>query len=189
MTRLQNKRNAILKATLELLIEYDLQSTSMTRIATHANVGMGTIYNYFESKEALVSTLFNEIHHAMITTMFTNYPEQAGIQERFFHVWRLKCKYFIEHPQEFIFVERFTASPYVKPNIDKTLLNTLAQLDIMFEDAKQQGLLKQLPKSFFIPIVNGSLGALIRSHVMGTIVLDEDAIELAIHACWDAVKS
>jgi TetR/AcrR family transcriptional regulator, repressor of fatR-cypB operon len=37
-----------------MILEYGLQDISMSQIAQRAGVGMGTIYNYFASKEDLV---------------------------------------------------------------------------------------------------------------------------------------
>lgn len=189
MVKTSDKREAILEATLELLVERDLQSTSMSLVAERAGVGMGTIYNYFESKEVLIKDLFRELTLSLLEAMFANYPEEASIQERFFHIWRVKCEYFIERPKEFIFTERFANSPYITSDVMREVQSASAKLDILFDDARAQGVVKDLPRAFFIPIVNGALGALIRSHIVGVIVLDEEAIDVAVEACWDAVKS
>lgn len=183
-----DKREAILEATLELLVERDLQSTSMALIAGRAGVGMGTIYNYFESKEALIRELFRKLTLSLLEAMFAAYPEEASIKERFFHIWRVKCEYFIERPKEFIFTERFANSPYITPNVMREVQSASAKLDALFDDARAQGIVKDLPRAFFIPIVNGALGALIRNHIVGAIVLDEEAINVAVEACWDAIK-
>ena len=56
----QNKREAILKAAMELFGELGYDGTTMPMIADRAKVGAGTIYRYFENKETLVNLLFQD---------------------------------------------------------------------------------------------------------------------------------
>lgn len=48
-----DKRKAILETTLELIRQYGLQGTPISLIAKNANVAAGTIYRYFQNKEAI----------------------------------------------------------------------------------------------------------------------------------------
>lgn len=52
--REQKKRN-ILRAALDLFMEYGVQKVSIAEIANKANVSQVTIYNYFESKHNLIN--------------------------------------------------------------------------------------------------------------------------------------
>ncbi|MEZ5022656.1 MAG: helix-turn-helix domain-containing protein [Chitinophagales bacterium] len=55
-----DKKESILEATLKLTTEIGWVDTSTALIAKEANVGMGTIYRYFQSKEQLFyDLLFN----------------------------------------------------------------------------------------------------------------------------------
>ena len=55
-----DKREAIMQAALELFVERGFYGTAVPEIADRAGVGAGTIYRYFESKEALVNALYRE---------------------------------------------------------------------------------------------------------------------------------
>jgi len=43
-----------MQAGLELFAQYSIESTSIAMIAKHAGISKGLMYNYFESKEALI---------------------------------------------------------------------------------------------------------------------------------------
>ncbi len=47
------KEKLILEAAAEVFLKFGFKKTSIDDIAAHAGVGKGTIYNYFQSKEAL----------------------------------------------------------------------------------------------------------------------------------------
>ena len=53
-----DKREAILDAALELFAERTFDGTAVPLIAERAGVAAGTIYRYFDSKEALVNALY-----------------------------------------------------------------------------------------------------------------------------------
>jgi len=48
-----NKEQLILNAAVEVFLKYGYKKTSIDDIATHAKIGKGTVYNYYQSKEAL----------------------------------------------------------------------------------------------------------------------------------------
>jgi len=53
-----DKREAIMGAALDLFVERGFHGTAVPEIAQAAGVGAGTIYRYFEHKEALVNALY-----------------------------------------------------------------------------------------------------------------------------------
>ena len=55
-------RGKILEAAFELMAKKGYEATSISQIAQHAGISKGLIYNYFDSKEAMLKAL---IHHAM----------------------------------------------------------------------------------------------------------------------------
>ena len=72
----------------ELLREHGFHGTPISLIADKANVGTGTIYRYFESKEKLINELFTEIKKRVIRAMLKDYREEGTYKERFKHLWK-----------------------------------------------------------------------------------------------------
>src|SRR5438270_13551604 len=63
------KREAILRAALELVAENGLLHTPMSLISKRSRASAGIIYHYFESKEDLLETLYWRIKKDMTHTM------------------------------------------------------------------------------------------------------------------------
>ena len=55
--RAQEKYEAILRACAEVLREEGYERTTTAKVAAHAGVGKGVLYQYFPNREALVATL------------------------------------------------------------------------------------------------------------------------------------
>lgn len=64
---LRNRKKAqreqrIMQAGRELFIKKGFGDTTMEEIAERAEVGVGTLYNYFKNKNALLVAIFDEVH-------------------------------------------------------------------------------------------------------------------------------
>ncbi|MDD2501729.1 MAG: TetR/AcrR family transcriptional regulator, partial [Geobacter sp.] len=58
----------------------------------------------------------------------------------------------------------------------------------LFEEARQQGLIKDLPLPVIFALAFGPLLFISRDHIYGLITLDDLLIEETVRACWDALK-
>jgi AcrR family transcriptional regulator len=58
--KIEEKKAQISKAAKELFIERGFHATSMRDIAKKANVSLGNVYNYFETKEAIFESIIND---------------------------------------------------------------------------------------------------------------------------------
>ena len=69
MAEQNTKREQILRATLELILENGLQAASMSLISRRAEVPVGTIYRIFPGKEALVNALYQECRDLLFASI------------------------------------------------------------------------------------------------------------------------
>lgn len=188
MTELSDKREAILRATLKLIVDHGLESTPMSLIGKEAGVGMGTIYHYFPSKEELVNALYRELKQRVHDSMMQGYQYEAPIRERFFRLWRNLFNYYLRHPYEFLFMEQVGFSPILTEET-KAVGYKLYEAPIqLFEQAREAQVIKNLPLSLLGFISGAPLNTLVRGHLANHITLTDDLIEAAITACWDAIK-
>jgi len=56
---IEKRRSVIEEATKELLIKQGFHATSMRDISKRANVSLGNLYNYYETKEAIFESIIN----------------------------------------------------------------------------------------------------------------------------------
>ncbi len=183
-----SKRDQIIVATRNLIFEQGLQDVSMSQIAQQAEVGMGTIYNYFASKEELVFCLYNEIKMAMSAFALADYDETQPIVRRFLTLLSNVASYGIQHPREFRLVEQLAKVPFIQEKMatyDYELTHVITQL---FVEAQNQHLLKAMPPDVMALMIGGALNALIEAHTTQQIKLDNALIEKTVSACWDAIK-
>ena len=186
-----NKRSDIVQAAQELFAERGFHATPIAQIAKRAGVAAGTIYRYFEAKDALVTALHEELADKMCATLREGYPVGRPLRERFFHLTRKFPQYLIANPHHFRYMAQYCHSPY---GIDDRMYGLLEKpgnqeiLSNLFEEGKAQKILKDLPVVVLCSLAFGPLISLIRAHILGFVDLDESLIKRTREACWDAIK-
>ena len=166
------KIDDILRATLKLVIQKGIHNTPMSLISKEAGVGMGTIYNYFKSKEVLINALYLKLKGEEAEHMLKDYKKGMSVRKSFFFFWNNIFNYFIIHPQEFQFLEQFYFSELTK----------------VYEQGQQQEILKKGDILQQIYFTHGALASLAKFHILGDIQLDGEGIDKAITSAWDALK-
>lgn len=160
----------------------------MSLIADEADVGMGTIYHYFQNKETLVNVLYKELKVKVNHAMLANYSRESPIRERFFQIWRNLFHHYLENPLLFQFLEQYAYSPTITMETRHIGYKLWEEPIRLFHDAKQQQVIKDLPIDLMMNIASSPVISLVRSHIAGQIALDNAMVEAAITACWDAIK-
>ena len=186
-----DKREEIVRASLELIAELGFHGAPMAMIADRAGVGAGTIYRYFENKVVLITELYRELEERIYPVIQEEYAPERPIRERFLHLSTALLKYFITNPLDFRFIEQFHNSPYgVACRRDK-LLGVQDGCDLfreLFEDGISRQAMKDLPLVILFALAFGPILAVARDHILGFIVLDELLISRTVEACWDGIR-
>ena len=118
-----SKRQDIINATLDLIDEIGLQSVTIAQILKKANVGSGTLFNYFSTKEDLVNETYREARRRMGRSLLANYDPNVSVYERFKNFQRNRLRFGIAFYKEFLFIDSYSYSPYILPelrNLDET---------------------------------------------------------------------
>jgi AcrR family transcriptional regulator len=186
----KDKREAVVQAALELIAENGFHGAPMVLIAERARVAIGTIYLYFESKDDLIIETYNCLEGQMLASVMKHYPELWSIRERFLHIGHQLVNYFMDSPTKFRFVEQFHNSPYgIARHRDRILNRQGNSISIeLFEEGRQQQIIKDLPLSVLDALTFGPLIEICRNHIFQFYELDEPLVARTVEACWDAVR-
>lgn len=184
----QDKKAAVLKATLELISEQGFHGTPMSQIAERANIGVGTIYRYFDSKEDLINALYIDIKTRLMRQGFRNYSESLPAREGFKQVMGEVIRYIIEHPAELSFSEQYENSPLITAATREKAMRIAGPANDLFQRAREENLLKELPLEMLLSLIYGSLIALVKLYLSGTVRPNEEIMDAALDAIWDMIK-
>ena len=151
----------------------------------------GTIYRYFENKDALITDLYREIEERIYAVIMKGYAPEKPIRERFQFIMRALLRYFIGSPSEFRFMEQFHNSPYGVEMRRDIILRKSGDCYIyreLLEEGVAQQVIKDLPLAVLFALAFGPLMAVARDHILGFITLDDALIDRIMEASWDGIR-
>lgn len=180
-----NKRDNILKAALKLFVEQGEQATSMKWIAKEAKCGIGTMYNYFSSKEELINVLYLETKRNLLTSVFKNHDSSFSVKKQFISTWLGFMDHSIANPLEAGFLQMYSHSPKISDKINEEVNKLLFPLFEIYEKGKMEGIIKDIDTLQLIVFNNGAISSSIGINPKLGIQDREIIVQLA----WDAIKS
>jgi TetR/AcrR family transcriptional regulator, repressor of fatR-cypB operon len=184
-----DKREAIVIAALELFVERGFFGTAVPEIADRAGVGAGTIYRYFDSKEALVNAIYRQekLHFAQV--VLDGFPAAANTRELFRTLWMRMAKFATEHTDAFIFLELHHHARYLDAE-SRAVENRMLELFTgVVTKAQASGELKAGSPRLLMGLVMGGFVGVIRSCVEVDQALDQADWKLAEQCLWEAIRS
>lgn len=181
----QPKRTAILEAALERFAELGVNGVAVPDIANRARVGTGTIYRYFENKEALVNALFQEEKIRFGEYLAQSNGRKGPTRELFNEHWQRMIGFAREHPRAFRFLELQDHLPYLNEHsreLEREVLRKLAQ---PARNLQQQGVFRSdIRAEVLMATVWGAFVNLMKAERAGYIELSDKDIDDARDACW-----
>jgi AcrR family transcriptional regulator len=184
-----DRREAILDAALELFVERGFFGTAVPEIADRAGVGAGTIYRYFESKEALVNAIYRQQKLAFANVVLDAFPVTAPTREQFRLLWMRMAKFATEHTSAFIFLELHHHARYLDAESRAVEHRMTDLFTHVVTGAQARHELKAGPPRLLMGLVMGAFVGVIRSCVEADQPLREADWKLAEQCLWEAVRS
>ena len=182
-----DKKEQILKAAMTLLIENGVQATPMSAIAKAANAGMGTIYNYFPTKEDLINAIYIYIKQDEIKAITTPFDNES-IKKRFEHFYGALVRYLINNPAHFRFMDQFHTSPLITEATRNEGAEAFSSYLAVFKKGQEQGIIKPIGIEELMQFLNGGLMGFIRWLLATNKPLTETMLENQLRIAWDAIK-
>jgi AcrR family transcriptional regulator len=183
------RRQAILAAALRLFAEKGYHGTAVPEIAERAGVGAGTVYRYFESKEALVNALYQHWKTEYGRALMAGLPLDAPVRRVFRALWVGMCRFARDNPDVMKFLELHHHRSYLDAESRQTELRILEPIHAFVKNAQEQQVLKRGSAELMMAIVYGGFLGLLRAAEDGFIDLNDAAVDEAEQCVWEAIRS
>jgi len=178
------KREAILRAALELFAERSFDGTPMPLVAERARVGTGTLYRYFASKEALGNAVYREAKAAMRRALVDSVPPGLSPREHFGRLWRGLARFTVEHPATVRFLEMQHHEDYLDADSRAAGTELMERVADFVRGAQAAGAVRPGPPEELIALALGAFVGLVKEAANGRFALDEASVARSEEAVW-----
>lgn len=184
-----SKKKDIMAATLDLIDEEGLQSVTFSKIFKRANVGSGTMYNYFANKEELVNAVYKEARMLMGEYLLRGYNPEASLYERFRCLQLNRLQFGIECPKELMFIDSFSYSPYISPELRAMddAQNSRHVIISLIVEGQKMGIIKEMDSHLCHQLIHGMIASILKGYYARKYPMNELQIQQIIESCWKAI--
>lgn len=191
MAKLQksiDKRNALIKATIELVNNNGFHAAPMSKIAKMANVSPATIYLYFENKQDLVNKAYIEVKAEYTEYAFATYNEESTVEEGFETIWKRIADFKFKDSDNAMFLAQCDNTPIIDEASRQEGIKHLQPLLDLWERGKSENLIKPISNFILYAYTINPLSFLMMAEKRVGFQLDDTHIEDAYKAAWDAIR-
>ncbi|QRM90280.1 TetR family transcriptional regulator [Lacinutrix sp. WUR7] len=191
MAKLQksiDKRNALVKATIELVNNNGFHATPMSKIAKMANVSPATIYLYFENKQDLVNQTYIEVKAEYTNYAFAEFNTNLSVEAGFEHIWKRIADFKLKECEHAIFLAQCDNTPMIDEVSRQEGIKHLQPLLDLWARGKKEGIIKPLSDYLLYAYSINPLSFLMNIQKRGAFQLDKTHLEEAYQSAWSSIK-
>nr|WP_246485216.1 TetR/AcrR family transcriptional regulator [Chitinophaga qingshengii] len=179
----------IFGAVLKLVTKKGLAGMTMGDISKEAGIATGTLYVYFDNKDALINALFAACRENSVMVSFRGYDAQQPFKPGFRSIWMNILRYRLHNFEEFIFQEQCYHSPYITAATREKARQLAEPLYALIARGQKEQLIKNLEPDILVAFIIGAMNELVKQiHYTGS-TLTKTRMNTTFDLCWDAIKA
>ena len=188
-TKSNEKRNALLNATLYLVNNNGFHDAPMSKIAKMAGVSPATIYIYFENKQDLINKLYLETKASFSDYAFKDYLVNLPVKNGFELIWRNIAQFKIQQFEEAVFLSQCdnTNTMIDEASRQEGLKNLQPLLDL-WERGQKEGIIKNISPYLLYAFAIYPLAFLMTMQKRSDFELTEEKLTEAFVSAWNSIK-
>ena len=185
----EDKRRLILRAAVKVFAERGYHGCRIADIAREAGVAYGLVYHYFENKEALLTSVFEESWNLFAAVVHSVGESDAHVSEKLRQIVSVALDAYRAHPHAVqVMILEIARSPFFleKKRLDAFEATFRVTADLISEAQRRGEVRPDVDPMHAAYLVFGAIEMILTGFVLGTLdVHDDDAFESAKH---DAVR-
>lgn len=185
------KEKAILETALTMIEQEGLAGLKMGALAKRAGVATGTLYIYYESKEAIVQALYDYVIGQISLDMLRDIDSSLDLKSKLHKVASNYVQELLKYPRHHVFIEQYLRSPFVREGKQKrsdigAQIEPVAQI---FQNGIEKGELKKTDPWLMLTVSRGALDTfgwrLVSNNGSN---FDQNSFDTVFSVLWDGMS-
>jgi AcrR family transcriptional regulator len=183
----ETKEGAILDATLHEIARNGLARLSIDAVAKRAGIGSGTVYVYFEGKDALVDALYAKVKAEFSALIFADdgAPVRVGVERASIAY----LEYCVTRLDELVFLDQMELQPQQSERVLVATRKAMRPLHDLLERGKAEHLVKPLATDLLLAFLSGALRGMARAIAHEPRARRAERAREVAALCWHAIAA
>lgn len=183
-----NKEEAILQATKELLNEVGFAETSMSKIAKRAGVSAATIYVYFDGKDDMLRALYLGVKKKLAMSTIGQVDETLPVRENVARAMRGYLRFILDNQEDYLFLEQFSNSPVLQNLCIEEELPSFGAFQVIIDKGREEGILRPVDVRLIFAYCALPMAQLAKDSMKSGTPIDSEEIQSVIDMSWNAIR-
>lgn len=187
---MEDKRRKLLETAIHLFGTNGFWNSSTAQIAKEAGVATGTLFNYFASKDILISEVLVTLKSELMQSMQAGLNRTVSVQEQLRSIWMKASLWAIEHSDRFILMEQLSSSAQITQEAQETMEQEYTFLAELFKQGKEEGVIADIDEEFLLLMMlqlgKATLQAVVSSQLSE--VEQKAIIEQGFNVYWKGIS-
>ncbi|WP_445737923.1 TetR/AcrR family transcriptional regulator [Mariniflexile sp.] len=188
VSKSQIKKEALVRATINLVNNNGFHAAPMSKIAKMAEVSPGTIYLYFENKQDLINQVYIDVKAAFSKFAFKDYQEDFSVEKGFENIWKNIAEFKLKEVEEAMFLSQCDNTPMIDEPSRKEGLKHLQPLLNLWERGQKEGIIKPVSPYMLYAFSIYPIAFLMNMQQRGLYELTPVHINEAYEMAWNSIK-
>ncbi len=184
----QNKREALVRATIKLVNNNGFHAAPMSKIAKMAGISPGTIYLYFENKQNLINQVYIEVKASFSDFAFMDYEEHFSVEKGFEKIWKNIAVFKLKEVEEALFLSQCDNTPMVDEPSRKEGLKHLQPLLDLWIRGQNEGIIKKVSPYMLYAFSIYPISFLMNMQQRELYELSSTHVDEAYNMAWNSIK-
>lgn len=186
---MSKKKEAIIKAAIELFSERSYDGMTMPMIAKKADIAVGTVYIYFKNKESLTNEIYCQIFEKLNEYLLSNSADNLEYKDEFKHCYRNLFDFSIKNAKVILFLKYNSNAYYISEESKASKQKMVDFLYSFMQRGISEGKIKKISRELFLPLIYAPIEMIITNTVKDEIKNTDKYFEEMFEIIWRAVKN
>ena len=179
------KRDSILNAMLDVVVERGFHEAPMSLIAERAGASTGVIYHHFSSKDEIIRALYTRLEDLKTCSLLAGYTPEMETRQAFVHVWLNVYDFYRQHLREMRFLEQYESAGFTSKKEAPIPGSVEAEFARRFSPRSEGGVLQDWPREVLMELTFGTVGRLASQPQR----LDPEIVREIGERVWETVRA
>ena len=159
---MSSKQTQLIEASIDLFAKEGFWNTPTARIAKHAGVATGTLFNYFASKDALIDAVYLQLKQEWAAYVLDGFPENGDVKTGLEHIWFRFIRWGVDNSVRYSLMMQLKLSDLVSAEAQRQQEDTFAFGQAIIAQSIADGVLKEVDVTYFGEMFIAQLEAAVR---------------------------
>ncbi len=184
-----DKRTRLLAAALVLFETRGFDAVAVPEIAAGAGVAVGTVYRYFETKEALVNALYRYWKTAYNNHVLAPLPLGLPTRDKFTTYWQRMTEFARLHPRAIRFMDLHHHGAWLDDQSRALSRSYRDVAEAFIAEARRTGAIRSLDPIMVVALMWGAAAGLAKFASQGALDFDAKTASDMEEALWRAIAN